>query len=206
MTLAKVGKAPQANADTNIVVRRMEQYDYSDVAAILQEGMDSGSATFEGQAPATWEDFSQHRIMSLAFVAEEKTPQQHRIVGWITASPVGPRAVFNGVAEDSVYVSASAAGKGVAGLLLDRLLAEAAAQGFWKLHSTIFPENSGSIRLHSSRGFVHAGTFRAMAKMQYGPYSGQWRDAYMMEKILANGPAWSEVHSPESSAADLSTQ
>lgn len=181
----------RAHADT-LRIREMTQQDYPAVAAILQAGLDSGLATYETTAPE-WEQFMEYRIPSLAFVAEE----DGEILGWISASPVSHRAVFHGVIEDSVYVSSGAAGKGVAGALLDRLMLEAGQQGYWKLHSSIFPENQGSIKLHASRGFVHAGTMRAMAKMTFGPYKDQWRDAYTMERILEHGPAWKEMDNPE---------
>lgn len=173
-------------------IRTMTQQDYPAVATILQAGLDTGLATYEETAPE-WEDFMRHRIPSLGFVAEEYTPEGTQILGWITASPVSHRAVFHGVVEDSVYVSTEAAGKGVAGALLDRLITAAAEQGYWKLHSSIFPENHGSIKLHASRGFEHIGTLHAMAKMTFGPFKDQWRDAYTMEKILDDGPAGKEL-------------
>ncbi|WP_225723465.1 MULTISPECIES: GNAT family N-acetyltransferase [Corynebacterium] len=195
--------SPRGGSQATFEIRPMVERDYPQVAEILQHGLDSGLATYEVEAPQ-WEDFTRHRIMDLAFVAE--CSESGAILGWITATPVSHRGVFDGVVEDSVYVSPEAAGRGVAGALLDKLLESAADQGYWKLHSSIFPENKGSIKLHESRGFVHVGTFRAMAKMPHGPYEGQWRDAYTMEKIVEKGPAWSEVDSPHVAAHELPTQ
>lgn len=174
------------NEQSTIFIRRMEEKDYPRVSEILQAGMDTGEATYERNAPADWHLFISHRVRELAFVAEE----EGEVLGWITATPISHRGVFDGVVEDSIYVSPDAAGKGVAGKLLDFLLEEAGKQGFWSMHSSIFPENEGSVALHESRGFTPVGIFHCMAKMEYGSKAGQWRDNLVMERILEKGPAW----------------
>lgn len=166
-------------------IRPLEREDYPQVKAILQEGMDTGEATFEDTAPE-WEGFIRNRFPSLSFVAED---QNGEILGWVSASKSSHREVFHGVVEDSIYVTSSALGRGIAGALLDRLLEEAAAQGYWAVHSSIFPENTGSLKLHASRGFTEVGTFHRMARMTFGPKKGQWRDLLKMEHILGDGPA-----------------
>ena len=85
-----------------------------------------------------------------------------------------------------------AAGRGVAGALLDTLLAAAAEKGCWVMHSSIFPENEGSLRLHRSRGFREIGVAHVMSHMEYGPMAGRWRDIVLMEKVLEDGPAFAE--------------
>lgn len=173
-----------------ITIRPMERSDYPQVQDILQKGMDTGEATYERHAPE-WEEFSQNRIMDLAFVAENtQEGESNTILGWVTASPISHRKVFQGVIEDSIYVSAKAAGKGVAGQLLDHLLRCAADQGYWTIHSHIFPDNVGSIRLHESRGFTAVGVLHSMSLMNYGPKAGTWRNNLLMEKVLEGGPAW----------------
>lgn len=171
---------------TAISVRLMEEKDYPRVSEILQAGMDTGEATFERFAPETWEHFIGHRVRKLAFVAYEG----EKLMGWITATHTSHREVFDGVLEDSIYVCPDAAGKGVAGKLLDHLLEEADNQGYWCMQSSIFPENEGSVALHASRGFKKAAKFHCMAQMTYGPKEGQWRNIVVMERILENGPAW----------------
>ena len=178
---------------STISIRRMEQEDYPRVSEILQAGMDTGEATYERDAPADWDSFISHRVRELAFVAEE----QGVILGWITATPTSHRGVFDGVVEDSIYVSPDAAGKGVAGKLLDVLLDKAGERGFWSMHSSIFLENEGSVALHESRGFTPVGVFHCMAKMSYGPKEGQWRDNLLMERILEKGPAWESFSQTE---------
>lgn len=194
------GKGTDKGAKQAISIRLMEEKDYPQVQAILQTGMDTGEATFEENAPEAWEDFMRHRLPELSFVAIDTDPAAaqagglgddgEKILGWITATSASHRDVFDGVLEDSIYVHKDAAGKGVAGNLLDRLLKDAADQGHWAMHSSIFPENEGSVRLHLSRGFEQVGIFHCMSHMNYGPKKGKWRHNMVMEKILEGGPAW----------------
>ena len=165
----------------------MREDDYDQVAEIQLSGMNTGHATYEGQIQP-WEDFVAHKFLDLMFVADE----DGKILGWVTASKYSYREVFSGVVEDSVYVAPDAGGRGVAGSLLDRLIAEATAKGCWSMHSTIFPENEGSLKLHKSRGFTEIGVARTMARMNYGPMEGRWRDIVMLQKVLEGGPAHPE--------------
>lgn len=168
-------------------IRPMKEGDYPQVAAIQQAGMDTGHATYEGETVA-WEDFVAHRRPTLMFVADEGG----EILGWVTGSWYSRRVVFSGVVEDSIYVSPNAAGRGVAGALLDHLIEKATEEGCWSIHAVVFPENSGSVKLHRSRGFQEIGTAHTMAKMTYGPMAGSWRDIISFEKVLEGGPAHPE--------------
>ena len=212
---SNAGNNAQNSAKQAISIRLMEEKDYPQVQKILQTGMDTGEATFEENAPEAWEDFMRHRLPELSFVAIDTDPaaaaaaglgeEGEKILGWITATSASHRDVFDGVLEDSIYVHKDAAGKGVAGSLLDRLLKDAAEQGHWAMHSSIFPENEGSVRLHVSRGFEEVGVFHCMSHMNYGPKKGTWRHNMVMEKILEGGPAWKYYqenldHSDEGSA------
>lgn len=182
--------------DRSFDIRPMTERDYPQVREILQAGMDTGEATFESEAP-DWLGFSHHRIMDLAFVAVEGD----KVLGWITATPASHREVFRGVIEDSIYVSADVKGRGVAGGLLDHLIRDAESQGYWAMHSSIFPENESSVKLHESRGFQKVGILHSMAQMTYGPKQGKWRHNLIMEKVLENGPAWDDYAADMESGA-----
>jgi L-amino acid N-acyltransferase YncA len=168
-------------------IRPMREDDYAQVARIQQSGMNTGHATYEGE-PLSWDAFIGHKIAELTFVADEDGD----VLGWVAASRASRRDVFAGVLEDSVYIAPDAAGRGVAGALLDHLIAEATEAGYWAIHSTVFPENAGSVKLHRSRGFTEIGVAHTMARMNYGPMEGRWRDILLLEKILEGGPAYPE--------------
>jgi L-amino acid N-acyltransferase YncA len=168
-------------------IRPMREDDYAQVARIQQAGMNTGHATYEGE-PLSWDAFIEYKVADLTFVADE----DGALLGWVSASRASRRAVFDGVLEDSVYIDPEATGRGVAGALLDHLISAATEAGYWAIHSTVFPENTGSLKLHLSRGFDEIGVAHTMARMNYGPMEGRWRDVLLLEKILEGGPAYPE--------------
>jgi phosphinothricin acetyltransferase len=85
--------------------------------------------------------------------------------------------VYAGVAEVSVYVGASARGKGIGRLLLEALIAASEADGRWTLQAGIFPENVASLRLHESCGFRIVGR-----RERIGLHHGMWRDVMLLER------------------------
>src|SRR5262249_3131548 len=92
---------------TRIEIRDLTPLDWREVAAIYQDGIDSGDATFEAEVPS-WEawDAAHTEIRMLAEL-------DGRVAGWGALSPYSDRACYSGVAEDSVYVSSWAQGQGV---------------------------------------------------------------------------------------------
>lgn len=163
-------------------IRPIRKTDYPQIKEIYEHGLDSGHATYERHA-LPWEKFVAVKIMSTVYVAVEEDDEE-KVLGWVSAAPINSREVFRGVVEDSVYVHPDAQGRGVAGALLDQLIKVCEEQGRWGIHAWIFPENSGSRRLHESRGFQKVGTYSHLAKMPYGELAGHWRDTEVWEKLL----------------------
>ncbi|GAA1472839.1 GNAT family N-acetyltransferase [Corynebacterium felinum] len=163
-------------------IRPLRRTDYGQVQHIYLQGLETGHASYDTEAPS-WEKFENSKIPGTMFVACENA-DDNKILGWITAAPISSRSVFHGVVEDSIYIHPDARGRGVAGALLDTLIDTCQSMGKWAIHSWIFPENTGSARLHTSRGFEKVGTLRHLAKMTYGEMAGQWRDTDIYEKLL----------------------
>lgn len=169
-------------AEATFKIRPIRPGDYAQVQEIYVQGLETGHATYERHAP-TWEEFTGRKIEGTVFVAVERDDDE-MVLGWVSAAPISHREVFYGVVEDSVYIRKGASGRGIAGALLDRLIEECQQLGKWGIHSWIFPENEGSVKLHESRGFQKVGTLRHLAKMPYGELKGQWRDTAIWEKLL----------------------
>ena len=150
----------------------MSAGDWETVREIYREGIESGHATFETQAPS-WEDWDQNHHQFARFVLSTS----NGISGWAALSKVSRRVVYDGVAEVSVYVGAAARGQGFGLKLLQRLIEESEAQGVWTLQASIFPENAASIRLHRHCGFREVGRRERIAKLD-----GVWRDTVLMER------------------------
>lgn len=159
------------------VVRPLRADDWPAVESVFREGIDTGHATFEANPPS-WEAFDAGRHPDLRIVAVDGSG----LLGWAAASPVSNRPVYSGVVEHSVYVAASARGRGVGSSLLAGLVDLAEAHGIWTIQSSIFPENSASLRLHHRHGFREVGTRERIALMTYGPLAGRWRDTILLER------------------------
>jgi L-amino acid N-acyltransferase YncA len=156
----------------NTTIRSLTAADWSSVAAIYQEGIDTGKATFETAVPA-WEGWDAAHLETGRLVAEA----DGQVVGWAALTPVSGRCVYAGVAEVSVYVAAAVRGQGVGKLLLRALVETSEAEGIWTLQAAMFPENVSSVALHKSLGFRRVGV-----RKKLGQLHGAWRDVLLMER------------------------
>jgi L-amino acid N-acyltransferase YncA len=156
----------------DIVVESMKDGDWPAVAAIYQEGIDTGDATFETEMP-TWEQFNGRHLRDCRLVARAGDA----LVGWAALSAVSSRCVYAGVAEVSVYVKAFARGQGVGKALLTEAVKESERAGFWTLQAGIFPENTASLALHKACGFRVVGYRERLGQM-----NGIWRDVVLLER------------------------
>src|SRR5688572_5146379 len=125
-------------------IRALKPSDWSAVAEIYREGLATGMASFETEAP-TWEQWDATHLSGCRLVAGS---YDGSLLGWAALSPVSRRVVYSGVAEVSIYIGRHARGKGVGRQLMRELIISSEAEGIWTLQSGIFPQNRASIRLH----------------------------------------------------------
>ncbi len=154
-------------------IKQMQQEDWSQVAHIYKQGIDSGDSTFESEVPS-WEEWSASHNTPCNLVLKSG----ERVLGWIALTPVSKRCVFSGVAELSVYIDQDYQGQGIGFQLLQRVVEVAVSHGFWTLESGVFPENIASLKLHKKCGFRTVGTRQKIGKM---PGTGRWRDVVLLE-------------------------
>ena len=150
----------------------MQALDWPAIQAIYGAGIATGNATFETEAPE-WEAWDKNHLPDCRLVVREG----NQVVGWAALSPVSGRCVYAGVAEISVYVAASALGRGVGKALLQALVLESERAGIWTLQGSIFPENTASLALHKACGFREVGCRERIGRM-----NGVWRDAVLVER------------------------
>ena len=143
-----------------------------EVLAIYLDGIRTGQATFETEAPS-WEAWDDAHLPYGRLVALI----EGKVVGWAVLSPVSKRAVYRGVAEVSVYVADAYRGQGVGRRLLEKLIEVSEANGVWTLQAGIFPENVASIRMHKRCGFREVGI-----RERIGALRGVWRDTVLLER------------------------
>jgi L-amino acid N-acyltransferase YncA len=154
-------------------IRELEEEDWPVVAAIFEEGIATGLATFETAAPAwrAWD--ATHLPGKLRLVAEE----DGEVVGFAALSPVSSRESYRGVVENMLYVSARARGRGIGSALLTELLRRSEEAGIWTVQTSIFPENLPSLAVHQRAGFRVVGR-----RERIGQLGGAWRDTLLLER------------------------
>jgi L-amino acid N-acyltransferase YncA len=157
-----------------IRIRPMVADDWEWVRLIYLEGIATGQATFETNAPS-WQKWDSSHLRFARLVSF--SAGDGNINGWAALAPVSARSVYAGVAEVSVYVAADSRGKGIGGELLKQLVAESEQNGIWTLQASVFPENSSSIALHHSCGFREVGI-----RERIGQLDGVWRNTALMER------------------------
>lgn len=159
-------------------IRPMSPDDWADVEFIYAQGIEDGEATFETATP-TWEAFDAGKLTHSRLVAVD---DEGRVVGWAAASPVSSRPAYSGVVEHSVYIRRGARGGGIGRALLDAFIEAAEEAGVWTIQSSVFPENSASLRVHENAGFRVVGRRERIARSGVGPHAGQWRDTVVIER------------------------
>ena len=139
--------------------------------AIFEEGISTGQATFEAEAPS-WEDWDGAHFGGL--VAEE----DGEVLGWTALTRYSSRPSYAGVAEESVYVAARARGRGLGRRLLEAQIERSERAGIWTLQAGVFPENRASVALHLRLGFRLVGVRERLGRMA----NGDWRDVLLLER------------------------
>lgn len=182
----------------SIRFRPMAEADWPEVENIYQAGIAAGYATFETAPPETWAAFATGKRPELSLVA---VGSEEQVLGWAAASPVSARAVYAGVVEHSIYIHPDAAGHGVGSAFLTAFLDLADQVGVWTVQSSIFPENTASVRLHERAGFRVVGRRERIARMEAGPYAGRWLDTLLVERRIAEDPA--EARGEGASSANM---
>jgi phosphinothricin acetyltransferase len=145
------------------------------IAAIYNEGIADGMATFETRL-RTADDVMRWggRFPVVAVEDEAGT-----VIAFASTSEYRPRECYAGIAEFSVYVARAARGRGAGRLAMRALIDEARKAGFWKLVSRVFVENAASRALIRSVGFREVGVYERHAQLQ-----GTWRDVVIVEGSL----------------------
>ena len=164
-----------------VVFRRAEPADAGAIAAIYDEGIASGLATF-ATGPHTAEERRGWLAARGPRAPVVVAARADAILGWGALAPFSHRPWYDGVAEYTAYVAGEARGEGVGRGLLSHLVDLAPGLGYWKLVGMIFPENRAGMALAQGAGFTIVGTHRGHARRD-----GEWRDVTLVELHL-EGP------------------
>ncbi|MFT5194616.1 MAG: L-amino acid N-acyltransferase YncA [Cellvibrionaceae bacterium] len=159
----------------NFTIEPMIDIDAAEVMRIYGEGIAGSNATFETVAP-DFETWIAGKRPDCRLVARKA---DGLLAGWAVLSPTSKRKVYEGVCEVTIYVSDDAQGMGVGKALMQTLIDESEAAGIWTLYSSLFPENSASVKLHERYGFRVIGR---REKIAFHPTTRSWRDTLILER------------------------
>jgi L-amino acid N-acyltransferase YncA len=170
-------------ASTLVRVRDAEDADMTMVQDIYAHHVLHGLASFE-EAPPTLAEMQSRRVAVLGaglpyLVAE----LDGVIVGYGYATAYRPRPAYRFTIEDSVYVRNGLGGKGVGRAVLSELVARC-EKGPWRQMLAVIgnSENTASVALHKSLGFLPAGLLTSV-----GFKHGRWVDAVLMQRRIGDG-------------------
>jgi L-amino acid N-acyltransferase YncA len=168
-----MGSADTASAPT-IRVEPMTADDGPAVLEIYGQGIVTGNATLEPATP-DWAHWQTSHRRDCRLVARDG---DGRVVGWTALGRYSTREVYAGVAWESVYVDATARGRGVGSALLAALVPASEEAGVWTLLAGVLVENLPSLALHERAGFRRIGVQVRMGR----DASGRWRDVVLLER------------------------
>ena len=158
-----------------MVIEPMTPADWPAVRKIYADGIATGVATLEREAP-DWDHFDRSHRTDCRLVARDKA--RGPVLGWVALTAYSSRRVYSGVAWESVYVAADARGRGLGRALLEAVIPASEAAGFWTLLAGVMAENTASLKLHEGVGFRRVGVQRALGRDP----SGRWRDVVLLER------------------------
>ena len=158
-----------------IRIEPMVDADWPAVRRIYQEGIATGDATLEREAP-DWDHFDRSHRHDCRLVARLEPGGE--VVGWTALTAYSSRRVYSGVSWESVYVAEVARGQGVGRALLSALIDASEAVGLWTLLAGVLADNASSLALHEHVGFRQVGIQRALGQDR----TGRWRDVVLLER------------------------
>jgi phosphinothricin acetyltransferase len=166
-----------------IRIRDAASTDLPVITEIYRESVLNGVGTYELDPPSEIEMASRFTTITSQnypyLIAED---EGGTILGYAYASPFRTRPAYRYLAEDSVYVSPEARGRGVGSILLDALLSRTASLGIRQMVAVIGGASAASIAVHEKAGFRHVGRMPST-----GFKFGEWVDTVFMQIELGEG-------------------
>ena len=166
-----------------LTIRPSRDEDIAAITAIYAHHVLHGTGTFETEPPSEADMASRRADVlgkNLPYLVAEANGE---VLGFAYCNWFKPRPAYRFSAEDSIYMSDAARGKGLGTQLLAALSQAAEAVGVRKLIAVIGDSaNVGSVGVHRSQGFTHVGVLK-----DCGWKFDAWRDVVLMEKVLGEG-------------------
>jgi L-amino acid N-acyltransferase YncA len=163
-----------------LIIRPSTDADLPAITAIYAHHVLNGTGTFEVDPPSVDDMRGRHDDVLSKGLPWLVSVQDDKVVGYAYCNWFKPRPAYRFSAEDSIYLSPEAAGKGMGRTLLAELMVQAQRVGVRKLIAVIGDSaNAGSIAVHTSAGFQSVGVLKSC-----GWKFDKWLDVVLMDKFL----------------------
>lgn len=140
-----------------MILRDAEPGDLEAIAGILNHEIRHGTASWT-ETPKSLEDMARwleaRRARGFPVIVAE---QGGEVVGYASYGPFRAGEGYRETVEHSVYVARAARGRGIARLLMERLIVRARAAGLHRMVGGISADQAASLALHRSLGFAEQG-------------------------------------------------
>ena len=145
-----------------MILRNAEPGDLAAIAEIINREIRSGTASWT-ETPKTVDDMARwfDDRVALGFpvlVAEDGGA----VLGYASYGPFRAGEGYRETVEHSVYVARAARGRGIARLLMERLIVAARAAGLARMVGGISADQPASIDLHRKLGFEEQGRLKGV--------------------------------------------
>jgi L-amino acid N-acyltransferase YncA len=163
----------------SLLIRMAGAEDVPRIAMIYGSYVLTSAATFELEPPDANELGQRMRAVvegGLPYLVGEVDGV---VAGYAYASPFRTRSAYRFAVEDSVYVGAEYAGRGVGRQLLKKLIERCRLAGRHQMIAVIGGVNPASVAMHRAMGFEHVGVLR-----EVGLKFDEWQDVELMQRGL----------------------
>ena len=158
-----------------MIVEPMTAEDWAAVRRIYAEGIATGDATLEREAP-DWNHFDHSHPAECRLVARD-APTATSSAGRRSAAT--RRARSTAASRGRACTSRPTRAAGASGrALLEALIPASEAAGYWTLLAGVIADNAASLALHERVGFRRIGVQRALGQ----DAAGRWRDVVVLER------------------------
>lgn len=145
-----------------MILRAAMAEDLPVLAGILNAEIASGTASWT-ETPKTVEDmrawFAERGAGGYPVLVAEEGGE---VLGYASYGPFRRGEGYRETVEHSVYVARSARGRGIARLMMARLIAEARAAGFTRMVGGVSADQPASLGLHRAMGFEEQGRLKGV--------------------------------------------
>jgi phosphinothricin acetyltransferase len=166
-----------------VSIRPATEADIPAITRIYSHAVNTGTATFELEAPDGAEMTRRMRTLQDNGYPYIAATVDGALVGYAYAGPYRPRPAYRFAVEDSIYIDTSTHRRGIGRAVLKALIEESEKRGYRQMVAIIGDSaNAPSIELHRAMGFHMVGNFENV-----GYKFGRWLDSVMMQRALGEG-------------------